>query len=101
MKDKRMPKGWVLVGTSDLSYGENHDRHEIFKREQKFRNVNRNIPRRSVEEMEKEAVEAYIANEAYKEQLLDAFNEKRLKSKNLIKQAKSFKRKRSKAAAAQ
>ena len=96
----RMPKGWVLVGTSDLSYGENHDRHEIFKREQKFRNVNRNIPKRSAEQMEKEAIEMDTANKEYKEQLLNAFNEKRLKSKNLIKQAKSFKRKRSKVAAA-
>ena len=92
MKTMRMPKGWTLVGTSLIGYGDTETKEEKIKRMKKFDNVINNLQKRSIEDMEKDADDSYEKNTAYKAQLFNAFNEKKLKSKALIKEAKILKK---------
>lgn len=98
MKTMRMPKGWILVGTNDLGFGNTETRQERVRREQKFNNAIRNIKSQTVEEMKKESDKLFDAKNAENAQLLQAFKDKKLKSKALIKKAKALKKKEKEAA---
>ena len=96
MRTMRMAKGWELVGTSDMSFGNTETREEKCKREQKFRNAIRNLTSPTYEQMEEQSLKRYDEREAKNTQLLQAFNDKKLKSKGLIKKAKVLKKKQKK-----
>lgn len=98
MKIMRMPKGWTLVGTNALEFGNTETRQERIRREQKFNNAIRNVKSQSVEDMKKESDELFDAKNAENAQLLQAFKDKKLKSKALIKKAKALKKKEKEAA---
>lgn len=88
----RMPKGWVLVGTNAMEYGDTETRREKIRRQQKFDNAIRNITKRSAEKMEEDSEKSYKAQVAENEKLLQAFKDKKLKSKAAIKKAKALKK---------
>ena len=56
----------------------------------------KNIESKSYEDLQKEANEAYVAAETRKTNLLQAYEDKKLKSKALIKEAKAIKKERDK-----
>ena len=88
----RMPKGWVLVGTNAMEYGDTKTRREKIRRQQKFDNAIRNITKRSAKKMEEDSEQSYKAQVAENEKLLQAFKDKKLKSKAAIKKAKALKK---------
>lgn len=98
MRTMRMPKGWTLVGTNALEFGNTETRQERIRREQKFNNAIRNAKSQSVEDMKKESDKLFDAKNADNAQLLQAFKDKKLKSKALIKRAKALKKKEKEAA---
>lgn len=98
MKTMRMPKGQTLVGTNALEFGNTETRQERIRRERKFTNAIRNVKSQSVEDMKKESNELFDAKNAENAQLLQAFKDKKLKSKALIKKAKALKKKEKEAA---
>jgi hypothetical protein len=89
MKDLRMSKGWALVGTNALGFGNIKNKYDVYKREQKFRNAIKNAKKLKEEDLIKETEEAATAQETSKQFLLNGYNKKLLKSKTLIKEAKS------------
>ena len=93
MKTMRMSKGWTLVGTNALEFGNTETRQERIRRERKFNNAINNAKSITVEEMKKESEKLFDAKNAENVQLLQAFKDKKLKSKALIKKAKALKKK--------
>ena len=93
MKTMRMSKGWTLVGTNALEFGNTETRQERIRRERKFNNAINNAKSITVEEMKKESEKLCDAKNAENVQLLQAFKDKKLKSKALIKKAKALKKK--------
>lgn len=98
MKTMRMSKGWTLVGTNALEFGNTETRQERVRRERKFNNAINNAKSITVEEMKKESEKLFDAKNAENVQLLQAFKDKKLKSKVLIKKAKALKKKEKEAA---
>lgn len=94
MRTIRMSKGWTLVGTNALEFGNTETRQERARREQKFNNAIRNAQSVTIEQMKKESEKLFDAKNAENVQLLQAFNDKKLKSKALIKKAKALKKKK-------
>lgn len=100
MREKRMPKGWISLGT-DIKYGSSEaERRARIKREKKFADAIANIEKRSYEKMQEDSEKAYNAKVVEKMKLLQAYDEKKLKSKDLIKYAKTLKKHKKDAAAA-
>lgn len=96
----RMPAGWTLVGTNDLSFESTETKRDKVRREQKFRNAIHNIVERSIEQMQEDSEKSYSAQKDTENKLLQAYNDKKLKSKNLIKKAKSLKKEKNAVATA-
>ncbi|MCD8211185.1 MAG: hypothetical protein LUC37_06560 [Prevotella sp.] len=93
MSDLRMPKGWTLVGTSDMAYGDPETKQDKLKRDHQLNSMIRNTPIRSEEEITKESDELAKRNKARKDSLAQAYEDKKLKSKDLIKEARKIVRK--------
>lgn len=89
--EKRMPKGWTHVSTNT-----NFVKAETRMKRQDVNKVIKNIKSKSYEDLQKEANEAYMAAETRKTNLLQAYEDKKLKSKALIKEAKAIKKERDK-----
>lgn len=92
----RMPKGWTLVGTNAIGYGDVETKRERIKRMQKFDTAIHNFSKRTEEEMKEDANKTFLSKKENNAQLLQAFNEKKLKSKIAIKKAKALKKKANK-----
>lgn len=81
---------WTQVSTNKLVSGEKVNAV-------KTANIVKNVTRRTYEEMEKASKESFKAKKEREESLLQAFEDKKLKSKALIKEAKTLKAARDKA----
>ena len=91
--EKRMPKGWTLVKTNTSV-----SRNETKGKEQRVNRIVKNVRSKSYEDLKKDADAAYDAAEARKVSLLQAYEDKKLKSKALIKEAQAIKKAQAKAA---
>jgi hypothetical protein len=87
---------WELVGTNDLSFGKFETVLERNKRREKFRKAIRNERKLSYKKLEERTDATFKAKTASDEQLLQAFAEKKLKSKELIQRAKTLKKNKNK-----
>jgi hypothetical protein len=102
-----MAKGWTLVGTNALGYGDTRTRDERKRDEMRqvrsFNRAMRTTKVRSYDKMVEDADKTFDAKQSADAALLQAFAEKKLKSKALIKQAQGLKKKQAakKAAKAQ
>ena len=67
----------------------------------KIANTLRNVQRKSYEEMEKSCKESFKAKQERENSLIQAYEDKKLKSKTLIKEAKALKKAKEKTAAKQ
>ena len=94
MKDMRMPKGWTLVGTNATEYGDTEIAVDRQRRLRKLSNTTRIMEKRNAEKMEEDSDKSYKAKLTRDGQLLSAYNDKKLKSKALIKQAKALKKRK-------
>ena len=81
---------WTQVFTNKLTTGEKVNAV-------KAANVVKNVTRRTYEEMEKSCKESFKAKQERENSLIQAYEDKKLKSKTLIKEAKSLKAARDKA----
>ena len=99
-----MAKGWTLVGTNALEFGDtrtrNEKRHDAARQNRTFNRLMAKTNVRSYEEMVEDSEKSYNARQAENAALLQAFTDKKLKSKTLIKQAQGLKRKQSEKKAA-
>lgn len=86
MKNKK----WTRVFTNKLTTGEK-------VKAVKTANIVKNVARRTYEEMEKSCKESFKAKQERENNLIQAYEDKKLKSKALIKEAKSLKVARDKA----
>jgi hypothetical protein len=85
-----MAKGWVKVVTVndvDTVQGTTTEKN---KRMHSFNNMIRNIKPKTAFEMKKESEELYEQAKAREDNLVAAYNDKRLKSKNAIKEARAI-----------
>ena len=85
--EKRMPKGWTHVSTNV-----NITKTETRGKEQRAAKIIKNTRSKSYEDLKKEANAAYEVVEARKADLLQAYEDKKLKSKALIKEAQAIKK---------
>lgn len=94
-----MAKGWTLVGTNASEFGDTRTREEkrrdAARQSKAFNCLMAKTKMRSYEEMVKDAKKAYNTKQAEDAALLQAFADKKLKSKGLIKQAQRLKREQS------
>ena len=94
-----MAKGWTLVGTNALEFGDTRTgeerRQDAARQSKAFNHLMAKTKVRSYEKMIEDAEKAYNAKQAEDAALLQAFADKKLKSKALIKQAQGLKRKQS------
>ncbi len=91
--EKRMPKGWTHVSTNA-----NVTTSETKGKDRKAQNLIRNTRSKSYEDLKKECNAAYAAEETRKANLVQAYEDKKLKSKSLIKEAQAIKKEQAKAA---
>lgn len=102
-----MAKGWNLVGTNAMEFGDtrtkDEKRRDAAQRNKAFNRLMATTKVRSFEKMVEDAEKSYNIKQAENAALLQAFADKKLKSKALIKQAKALKKKQAdnKAAKAQ
>lgn len=80
MRKERMPKGWTQVNTNRSTVGS----------KQKF--AIKSSGRISYEDLKNEANRTYEEKESRKENLIQAYDSKKLKSNSLIKEAQAIKR---------
>lgn len=92
-----MPKGWVKVETVN-NITNNETNAEKNRREKNFSQLIRNTKVKTGIQLNKESDELYAQKIAEEDSLLAAFEDKRLKSKKLIKQALRLKKERASAA---
>lgn len=90
---KRMPKGWTMISTNAVEV-ESKTRQE----NQKISNMIRNTKSKSYDDLVIQANESFKAEEQRKANLLQAYEDKKLKSKALIKEAQVIKKAKAKAA---
>ena len=106
MRNLRMSKGWVHIGTNAFEFGKSETKAERVRREQKFNNAIRSTKVTKPVMMETKGVITFIAQDlidegdkaaaakkARKDSLMTAFAEKKLKSKSLIREAQGYNRK--------
>lgn len=86
-----MAKGWTLVGTNAFEFGKTETKRDRVKQEQRNARMIKNAVRPKYEELSKESLNAAVAKEQYKTQLIEALEQGRLKSKRLIAEAKKYK----------
>ena len=102
-----MAKGWELVGTNAMEFGDTRTRDEkrrdSARQAKAFNRLMATTKIRSYEKMVEDAKKSYNTKQAENAALLQAFADKKLKSKTLIKRAQGLKRKQAdnKAAKAQ
>lgn len=80
---------WTLIGTNALGYGDPETRGQKVRRRKKFEDKIRNTTILSEEQLKEESERAYVAELARKEELVDAYKSKKLKSQKLIKEART------------
>ncbi len=85
-----MAKGWTLVGTNGIEFSSTETLQDKRRREHKFNNFIRNTKRQTLKEMAEESERLFEQKKEQERNLLEAFNNKKLKSKALIKKAKSL-----------
>lgn len=90
---KEMAKNWKEVGNNALGTGAKETEQEKYRRMRRFDNAIRNLVKLKEDELIAKTAESYEEREAQKAQLLQAYADKRLKSKDLIKKAKGLTRK--------
>ena len=88
----RMPKGWMLVGTNAIEYGDVETKYDKMRRQRKFENAIRKLNKRTEEQMEKDSEKAFNAKVENDSKLLQAFKDKKVKSKEAIKLARELKK---------
>lgn len=104
MREHRVTKGWVHVATNDMAFGSTETKQERVQREHRFNKAIKTIqaerPEYDIEtgktiasNLIREGAAAYTEKVAHKENLVDAFKNKKLKSKSLIKEAKEYAKK--------
>jgi hypothetical protein len=104
MRDYRAPKGWIHMGTNDMAFGNTETKQERVRREQKFDNAIRSMKPLEYEYdmakgeiaptgLKKEGDAAAVAKKIRKDNLMTAFEEKKLKSKSLIREAQGYNKK--------
>lgn len=91
-----MAKGWSLVGTNAMEFGDTRTREEkrrdAARQNRAFNRLMATTKVRSFEKMVEDAEKSYNAKQSENAALLQAFADKKLKSKALIKQAKALKK---------
>ena len=87
-----MKEKWTTVSTNKLVSGEKVN-------SLKAANIVKNVKCKTYEELEKASKESFKIKKEREENLLQAFEDKKLKSKALIKEAKILKKAKEKAAA--
>ena len=92
MKTMRMPKGWTLVGTNAMDYGDTNTKQDKIRKQQRFDRAIRNITKRTAEQMEKDSEKSYAEQTVENNKLLRAYKDKKLKSKAAIKKAQALKK---------
>jgi hypothetical protein len=94
MSDFRAPKGWSFLMTNSLESFEQSTRDEKNKNKRKFENVIKNTSRKKYEDLFKETEDAFTEQCKKENAITEAYAEKKLKSKALIKEAQAIKAKR-------
>lgn len=87
-----MAKGWIHFATINDTFSP--DKRTVIRNEQGLNNLIRNTTALSTKELKEESNTLYDKKNMEEEQLLDAFANKQLKSKMLIKQALKIKKTR-------
>lgn len=88
----RMTKGWTLVGTNATDFGKIPARAEVLARNRKADNFIKHAVSLPIDDLIKEAEETYAQQRKEQAGLIQAFENKKLKSKTLIKKAKSLRK---------
>lgn len=91
--EKRVSKGWTHVRTNT-----NFSKTDSSKKNRNARHMTDTMRSKSYEDLKKAADKAYEVEEVRKTNLLQAYEDKKLKSKTLIKEAQGIKKERAKAA---
>lgn len=89
-----MAKGWITIETVNSIKKNAETPAQKQRRLRNMDNLTRNIKRLSIEELKKNSEELYQKQRAEEDKLLQAFAEKRVKSKAAIKQALRIKKER-------
>ena len=84
-----MAKGWKTVLTNKI-YSAEEDNPT--RRQRVSNNMLRNVKRKSLEDFTEESRQVSKEKEERKKNLINAFEENKLKSKTLIKEAKKYKK---------
>lgn len=91
-----MAKGWKLVGTNAMEFGDTRTREEkrrdSARQTRTFNRLMATTEVRSYEKMVEDAEKSYNAKQVENAALLQAFADKKLKSKALIKRAQGLKK---------
>lgn len=90
MREPRMPKGWKFIATTDLAFGNTETKASRFKKDLLFRNMMRTATSLSIEKINEESEALYEKMQEDNRKLLQAFADKKLKSKTAIKKAKAL-----------
>lgn len=85
---------WTLVRTNALGFGDQETKEQKARRMRKFDNMIRNTKVKTEEELKKDADKAFRAEQERKDALVAAYDAKKLKSKDAIKEARAIKRKK-------
>jgi len=85
-----MAKGWIKVATINDVDTVKETAVEKNRRMRSSNNVIRNIESKTAFEIKKESEELYEQAKAREDNLIAAYNDKRLKSKNAIKEARAI-----------
>ena len=85
-----MKEKWTAISTNKLVSGEKVN-------SLRAANIVKNVKRKTYEELEKASKESFKIKQEREENLLQAFEDKKLKSKTLIKEAKALKKAKEKA----
>lgn len=80
-----MKEKWTMVSTNKLTSGEKIN-------PLKAANIIKGVKRKTYDELEKASKESFKAKKEREDNLLQAFEDKKLKSKALIKEAKALKK---------
>lgn len=86
-----MAKDWIKISTvNDVKKVDKNDQR---KKEQGFSNLIRNTKTKDYKELQKEGKDAFSKRASNNENILSGYENKKLKSKRLIKKAQSLKKK--------
>lgn len=89
-----MAKGWISLTTVNTAPKSAETAAQRRQRDRSFSNLIRNTKSLSVEDLKKQSDELYAKQRAEEDKLLQAFAEKKVKSKTAIKQALRIKKER-------